>query len=119
MGASAMDVETMVSRRNAEAVARSLASRIDTNIVSHYYHVMKNVTVTLEEETARWARVAAAKRDTSVSRMLGEMLQERMIREQGYASAARDFFSVAPRQLRTAGQPLPDREDLHDRAGFR
>jgi len=36
------------------------------------------VTVTLEEEVAKWARIEAAKRDTSVSRLLGELLKERM-----------------------------------------
>jgi hypothetical protein len=36
------------------------------------------VTVTLEEDVARWARIEAARRDTSVSRLLGELLKERM-----------------------------------------
>jgi hypothetical protein len=39
---------------------------------------LRNVTVTLEEEVARWARIEAARRDTSVSRLLGELLKERM-----------------------------------------
>jgi hypothetical protein len=39
---------------------------------------LRNVTVTLEEEVAQWARIEAAKRDTSVSRLLGELLKERM-----------------------------------------
>ena len=30
---------------------------------------MRNVTITLDEETARWARVEAAMRGTSVSRL--------------------------------------------------
>jgi len=34
---------------------------------------MKNVTITLDEETAAWARVHAAKQNMSVSRMIGEM----------------------------------------------
>jgi hypothetical protein len=34
--------------------------------------------VTLEEDVARWARIEAARRDTSVSRLLGELLKERM-----------------------------------------
>jgi len=34
--------------------------------------------VTLEEEVAQWARIEAARRDTSVSRLLGELLKERM-----------------------------------------
>ena len=39
---------------------------------------LRNVTVTLEEDVARWARVEAARLDTSVSRLLGELLKERM-----------------------------------------
>jgi hypothetical protein len=39
---------------------------------------LRNVTVTLEEDVARWARIEAARRDTSVSRLLGELLKERM-----------------------------------------
>ena len=38
---------------------------------------LRNVTVTLEEDVARWARIEAARRDTSVSRLLGELLKER------------------------------------------
>jgi hypothetical protein len=39
---------------------------------------LRNVTVTLEEDVAHWARIEAARRDTSVSRLLGELLKERM-----------------------------------------
>jgi hypothetical protein len=39
---------------------------------------LRNVTVTLEEEVAQWARIEAARRDTSVSRLLGEILKERI-----------------------------------------
>ncbi len=39
---------------------------------------MKNVTVTMEDEVADWARIEAARRDTSVSRLVGEMLAEKM-----------------------------------------
>ena len=39
---------------------------------------LKNVTVTLEEEVARWARIEAARQDTSVSRFLGDILKQRM-----------------------------------------
>lgn len=39
---------------------------------------LRNVTVTLEEDVAQWARIEAARRDTSVSRLLGELVKERM-----------------------------------------
>jgi hypothetical protein len=35
---------------------------------------MKNITITLDEETARRARVRAAERNISLSRYLGELL---------------------------------------------
>ena len=79
---------------------------------------MKNVTITLDEETARWARVEAARRDTSVSRMVGELLRERMLAERGYEDAMRDYLGRKPRRLKREGG-LPSREDLHDRAGLR
>jgi hypothetical protein len=80
---------------------------------------MRNVTITLDEEVARWIRVEAAKRETSVSRMVGEMLQEKMRSEDAYETARRQFFAVEPRPLRQEASPLPSREELHDRAGLR
>ncbi|MDX1643402.1 MAG: hypothetical protein R3244_03480 [Thermoanaerobaculia bacterium] len=80
---------------------------------------MKNVTITLSEEVARWARLEAARRDSSVSRLVGEMLEEKMARDEGRRAAEEQFFSVAPRVLRREGEPLPSREELHDRAGLR
>jgi len=47
------------------------------------YRRLRNVTVTLEEEVARWARVEAARRNTSVSRLLGALLKENMSMENG------------------------------------
>ncbi len=44
---------------------------------------LRNVTVTLEEDVAQWARIEAARRDTSVSRLLGELLKERMEKHTG------------------------------------
>jgi len=49
---------------------------------------LRNVTVTLEEDVARWARIEAARRDTSVSRLLGELLKERMSAQDGSAAEA-------------------------------
>jgi hypothetical protein len=44
---------------------------------------LRNVTVTLEEDVAQWARIEAARRDTSVSRLLGALLKERMSAQDG------------------------------------
>jgi plasmid stability protein len=51
---------------------------------------LRNVTVTLEEDVAQWARIEAARRDTSVSRLLGEILKERITTEGNSAAEAAD-----------------------------
>ena len=55
---------------------------------------MKNVTITLDEKTAAWVRVYTARHDTSVSRIVGEMLNQRMHSQaRGIASASRPISS--------------------------
>jgi len=76
---------------------------------------MKNVTITLEEDVARWARIWAAKQDTSVSRLLGELLKKKMQKEGGYARAQASFFSRKATPLKEPGQPYPGRDEIHER----
>ena len=42
---------------------------------------LRNITVTLEEEVAQWARIEAARKNTSVSRLLGSLLKKQMASE--------------------------------------
>jgi hypothetical protein len=79
---------------------------------------MRNVTITLDEETARWARIEAAHRDMSVSRLIGELLREHMRVQAGYEEAMRRYLARSPTVLKDAGR-YPSREELHDRAGLR
>ncbi len=58
---------------------------------------LRNVTVTLEEDVAQWARIEAARLDTSVSRLLGELLKER-------ASAQNDSPAEAVDRLSNFGR---------------
>ena len=76
---------------------------------------LRNVTVTLDEETARWARVQAAQRDTSVSKLLGEVLRREMRQESRYEAAKRIYMAQEPDVYRKEGRPLPTRAALHDR----
>lgn len=79
----------------------------------------RNVTITLDEETARWARIEAARRDMSVSKLVGELLREHMVGEQSYEDAMRAYLSAPPRRLKKRSGRYPKREELHDRAGLR
>jgi hypothetical protein len=78
---------------------------------------LRNITITLEESVARWARIEAARRDTSVSRLLSGILKERMLEEDAYQAAMRRALARKP-FLRTKGRYL-SREEVHDRAGLR
>jgi hypothetical protein len=80
---------------------------------------MKNVTITLDEQTAAWARVYAAQRDMSVSRMIAELLRRRMREVREYDEAMRRFLAKRPVKLGRAGQRYAAREELHDRPRLR
>lgn len=74
----------------------------------------KNVTIVLDEETARWARLEAARRNTSVSQLVGGLLREHMVETRRYEAARRRYMAVEP-YLDTRGEPLPRRDELHER----
>lgn len=76
---------------------------------------MKNVTITLDEEVIRWAKVWAARNDTSVSRMLGEELRRKMENERDYRRAKKRYLSREPRKLKARGQAYPQRDSLYER----
>lgn len=48
---------------------------------------MKNVTITVDDGVLEWARIEAARRGTSVSRMVGDFLAEMKLREDTYERA--------------------------------
>lgn len=76
---------------------------------------LRNVTITLDEDVARWARIRAAERETSVSRLVGELLREKMIEEQSYEAAMHEYLARPARKLRKAATPYPRRVDLYGR----
>lgn len=80
---------------------------------------MKNVTVTLDEDVARWARIRAAELDTSVSRMLGELLREQMGRELTYHTQMHQYLVREPQPLSAPGSRYPLRDELHERSDLR
>ena len=80
---------------------------------------MKNVTITLDEETASRARVHAAERDMSLSRYVGEVLREKIRKSDEYDEAMRRFFALKPFPLKGPPERYPTREELYDRPVLR
>ena len=81
---------------------------------------MKNVTISLDENLAHLARVKAAEEDKSLSRFVGDLLEERLRdKSDNRAKFLRAFRSVKPVRLREPGEKLPTRDELYDRKLFR
>ena len=77
----------------------------------------QNITLSLPEEDLREARILAARRGTSVSRLLAQMLQQTVEQETGYA-AAKERSQARLRDgtdLGTGGRVTWSRDDLHER----
>ena len=70
---------------------------------------MKNVTITVEDATLEWARIEAAKRNTSVSRLVGEMLTVKMQHDDAYARALREWVADTS-SFTSSGASYPERE---------
>ena len=75
---------------------------------------MKNVTVTMEDSVADWARIEAARRNTSVSRLVGEMLAEKMRRDDAYERAMREALDF--KSFGSSSGPYFTRDEIYDRA---
>ena len=69
---------------------------------------MKNVTVTMEDSVAEWARIEAARRNTSVSRLVGQMLAEKMRHDDAYERAMQEWRK-RQRAYTSDGTPYPQR----------
>ena len=75
---------------------------------------MKNVTVTMEDSVAEWARLEAARRNTSVSRLVGELLAEKMRHDDAYERAMREALEF--RSWGKADAPYLTRDEMYDRS---
>ena len=80
---------------------------------------MKNITITLPEDLARWLRIRAAENERSVSRWMADLLEGLRRQDDEYAIAMQQFLAVEPRRMEWIDGCKPSREELHDRAGFR
>lgn len=75
---------------------------------------MTNVTLSLPDDVARWARIRAAEQHLSVSKMLSLLLMEKMEAADRYDAAMETFLCRQPRALKKKG-PYPARDAIHER----
>jgi hypothetical protein len=75
----------------------------------------RNLTVQLDEETVAKAKVLAARRSTSVSKLVASEIQRLVGEDDAYRRARSAALDHLKRGFRLGGDPLPDRNALHDR----
>lgn len=75
----------------------------------------RNLTVQLDEETIRQARVLAARRDTSVSRLVAEEIERLTGEDLAYEQAHADAAAHLSHGFHLGGGQLPERGTLHER----
>ncbi len=82
---------------------------------------MKNITITLDEQTAEWARAEAAAQGLSLSRYVGEVLRKQLPQALAYEQAMNRWIARQKnlKPLRKPGEKLPTREEIYDRPVFR
>jgi hypothetical protein len=79
---------------------------------------MRNVTLTLDEAVAAWARVRAAQLDMSLSAYLAALLRAQMEQSAAYEQARQGFLAERPVALKRGGR-YPQRTSLHERSRLR
>jgi predicted transcriptional regulator len=77
----------------------------------------QNITLALPKDVLRRVKRLAVEKETSVSRLLTEALQEVVHREDAYAAARQRALEAMehPASLGTGGEARWTRQDLHER----
>jgi plasmid stability protein len=82
---------------------------------------MKNLTLTLDDETAEWLRVSAAAQGVSMSRFVGEIVRRHLPQARDYEQAMNRWLARRgfDKPLTAPGEKLPSREEIYDRPVLR
>lgn len=76
---------------------------------------MRTVTITLDDETARWADTEAAKRDMTVSMLVADLLRQHVEHQGHHERAQRSYLHRPVTALMSGPGAYPSRDELHDR----
>ena len=78
-----------------------------------------NITIKVDSALAHDAKVLAARRGTSLSRMVADQLETLVNDDQAYSAAKRRALRKLKRCYDLGWKPTIDRSDLHDRENLR
>ena len=75
----------------------------------------QNITLKLNRDLIRKAKVVAASRETSVSQLLSEKLEELVQQGEEYERAKRSAFAHLDEGFHLGGKRAASRDELHER----
>jgi len=75
----------------------------------------QNITLSLEKQTLRKARILAAKQGTSISRLLAGQIEALVCEEEAYEQAEREALALLDQGFHLGGVIRVSREELHER----
>jgi hypothetical protein len=75
----------------------------------------QNVTVSLTKQTLRKAKILAARRDTSISRLLAEQIEILVGEEEAYERAERQASELLDQGFHLGGVIRASRDEWHER----
>jgi hypothetical protein len=81
--------------------------------------VKTNLTLRIDDELVREAKVLAARRGTSVSRLIAEQLEQLTRRDQAYEAARQRAEERLMNGYDLGWSPARSRDELHDRESLR
>ncbi len=80
-----------------------------------YSTVKQNVTISLDRETVRKAKILAARRETSISGLIAAQIEALVGEDEAYELAKREAMILLDHGFPLGGQQRVDRAELHDR----
>jgi len=75
----------------------------------------QNLTVSLDQKTIRKAKILAARRNTSVTRLLADFVEEMVAESERYDAARNTALDYLNQGFPMGGKIVADREDWHER----
>jgi len=75
----------------------------------------QNLTIQLDQETIRQAKVIAAQRGISVSKLVAATIEQIVAEEQEYEAARRTALAHLDEGFTLGGRILATRDELHER----
>jgi hypothetical protein len=75
----------------------------------------QNLTIALERELIRKAKILAAKRSTSISGLLARQIETLIGEDDAYENAKREAFALLEAGFNLGGRIRATRDELHER----